>query len=280
MDLVISALVVTLVLVIMVFAVVGASDNNGNFETGDLTGWSEVNSGDGAWAAYGGLSSPVSNGRVSAPPQGAYAATTDQAGGAGSHIITQELHLQQGSPQFLSMMVYYVNEAAGFFTPNSLDHTLGAPFDPDPNLNQQYRIDILRSAAEVDSLGTGDVLLNIFRTEIGDPLMLRPRLITADLTTVAKENATVLLRLVEVDNQGRFRASVDDVQLGETPPPEPNLKQVNIDIEPKKDSNIVKGANLRIAVFTTSELSLHRCPAVKARGVATSNNPCRSGHGS
>ena len=33
-------------------------------------------------------------------------------------------------------------------------------------------------------------------------------------------------------------------------------------------------------VFTTSELSLHRCPAVKARGVATSNNPCRSGHGS
>ena len=25
------------------------------------------------------------------------------------------------------MMVYYVNEAAGFFTLNSLDHTLGAP---------------------------------------------------------------------------------------------------------------------------------------------------------
>ena len=35
-----------------------------------------------------------------------------------------------------------------------------------------------------------------------------------------------------------------------------------------------------ISIFTTSELSLHRCPAVKARGVATSNNPCRSGHGS
>ena len=38
--------------------------------------------------------------------------------------------------------------------------------------------------------------------------------------------------------------------------------------------------NSRRDVLTTSELSLHRCPAVKARGVATSNNPCRSGHGS
>ena len=35
-----------------------------------------------------------------------------------------------------------------------------------------------------------------------------------------------------------------------------------------------------IAVLTTSELSLHRCPAVKARGVATSSNSGHSAHGS
>ena len=45
-------------------------------------------------------------------------------------------------------------------------------------------------------------------------------------------------------------------------------------------SELKVGDKVVAAFFTTSELSLHRCPAVKARGVATSNNPCRSGHGS
>ena len=35
-----------------------------------------------------------------------------------------------------------------------------------------------------------------------------------------------------------------------------------------------------INVFTTSELSLHRCPAVKARRMATPSNSCHSAHGS
>ena len=35
-----------------------------------------------------------------------------------------------------------------------------------------------------------------------------------------------------------------------------------------------------IAVLTTSELSLHRCPAVKARRMATPSNSGHSAHGS
>ena len=51
---------------------------NGDFETGDFTGWTTWNAGGfGEWFVYTGTVSPISNNQIAAPPEGTYAATTD-----------------------------------------------------------------------------------------------------------------------------------------------------------------------------------------------------------
>src|SRR2546430_1416168 len=53
---------------------------NGNFETGDFTGWSTVEAGLGRWVVYTGTTLPDSGNTVPAPPEGVFAASTDQTG--------------------------------------------------------------------------------------------------------------------------------------------------------------------------------------------------------
>jgi hypothetical protein len=127
---------------------------NGNFETGDFTGWSTVDRGSGQWLVYTGTTTPISGLTIHAPPQRVFAASTDQTG-PGTHILFQDITL--GSrPQPLSFLLYYNNRAGIFFNPPSLDFTGEA--------NQQYRVDIMNPAAPVDSVEPGDVLANLFQT--------------------------------------------------------------------------------------------------------------------
>ncbi len=53
---------------------------NGNFETGNLTGWTQYNRSNdiGNWFNYTGTVTPLSIHTISAPPEGTRAATTDQ----------------------------------------------------------------------------------------------------------------------------------------------------------------------------------------------------------
>ena len=109
----------------------------------------------------------------------------------------------------MSFKLYYKNKAAGFHTPNNLDPDAGTPTEP--NRNQQYRVDVMKRGAPVDSVKKRHVLANVFRTEVGDPLKLKPTLITFDLTPFAGKK--VRIRFAEVDNQGQFLASVDKVKV-------------------------------------------------------------------
>src|SRR5829696_9608242 len=61
---------------------------NGDFETGDFTHWNGANqiSGSGDWFVYSGTTSPLSGFNIAAPPQGNFAATTDQQN-PGSHVL-------------------------------------------------------------------------------------------------------------------------------------------------------------------------------------------------
>jgi hypothetical protein len=181
---------------------------NGNFETGTLAGWTVVNQtgGSGDWFAYRGTISPVSGMTIAAPPEGNFAATTDQTG-PGSHILYQVVTLDDATP-FLTFILYYKNSAAGFATPDSLDYAV-VP-------NQQYRVDIVDPAAPVNSVADADVLMTVFRTEVGDPLTLAPTLMAVDVSSLS--GLTVRIRFAEVDNQGFFQASVDDVRCVEAAP--------------------------------------------------------------
>jgi hypothetical protein len=177
---------------------------NGGFETGNFSGWTVVNQsgGSGDWFVYTGTSSPLTGFPIAAPPEGTFAAVTDQFG-PGSHVLYQDVVLESGFRHTLSLVVYYENQAGIFFAPPTLDFT---EFP-----NQQYRIDVLRATADPFSTDPSDVLANVFQTREGDPASLPPTTISFDLTAFA--GMTVRIRFAEVDNQLFFNASVDDVRI-------------------------------------------------------------------
>jgi hypothetical protein len=189
-------------------AAMAASVANGGFETGDFTDWTVVDQagGSGSWFVYTGTSSPLNGFTVPAPPEGTFAAITDQ-GGPGSHLLYQDIVLEAGFTHTLSFILYLQNQGGAFATPETLDYTVFP--------NQQYRVDIVSPAAPPDSVASADVLAAVFRTEVGDPLTLGPTTVTFDLTPFA--GTTVRLRFAEVDNQGFFQAGVDDVRVESSP---------------------------------------------------------------
>jgi HpiC1 cyclase len=183
---------------------------NGNFETGTLSGWTVDDVGDGRWFNYTGTTSPQSGFTIDPPPEGNRAAVTDQDG-PGRHILYQDVALEPNFDHTLSLILYYRNQNVAFRAPPHLD-PFGEP-------NQQYRIDIMKPSAPVDSVASGNVLLNVFRTLPGDPLTKAPTTTTADLSPFAGQ--TVRIRFAEVDNQFYFQASVDAVSIESVPRNEP-----------------------------------------------------------
>ena len=181
---------------------------NGGFETGDFTHWNGANqiSGSGDWFVYEGTESPLSGFRIAAPPQGNFAATTDQEN-PGSHILYRNIKLESGMRHELSFYLYYRNRAGEFFARDTLD------FRVEPN--QQYRVDLLRPKADPFTVDPEVIRARLFRTGVGDPNRKQPTLMTFNLTRFAGD--TVRLRFAEVDNQGFFQASVDRVRVTSEP---------------------------------------------------------------
>ena len=186
-----------------------ATVTNGGFEAApDFTGWTVFNqaSGSGNWFVYSGTLSPVNAFTVAAPPEGMKAAITDTSG-PGSHVLYQDVALEPGVKHRLDFTIYYNNQAGVFSDPASLDYTVTP--------NQQYRVDIMKPSAPVQSVAAGDVLANVFGTHPGDPAPLAPTAKSFDLSPFAGQ--TVRIRFAEVDNQGFFNASVDAVSIASGP---------------------------------------------------------------
>jgi hypothetical protein len=187
----------------------GGFEQNGGAGTNVFTGWtvSDQAAGSGSFFAQTGTSSPPPNViTVPAPPQGSFSAMSSQ-GGPGSHIIYQNVTIPAGASTRLSAALYVNNQTGAFATPNSLDYTV-AP-------NQQARIDIMTTASATTDVGSG-VLLNVFQTKVGDPLVSGYAAISADLTPFAGQ--TVRLRIAEVDTQGFFSLGVDQVSIDAATP--------------------------------------------------------------
>jgi hypothetical protein len=184
---------------------------NGDFETGDFTHWNIANKrgGGGDWFVYSGTESPLSGSPIAAPPQGDFAATTDQ-NDPGTHVLYRNIKLASGMKHELSFYLYYDNEAGEFFPRNTLSFRFANLFP-----NQQYRVDLLRPKANPFTVNPDAIRARLFRTEVGDPPALEPTLLTFNLTRFAGK--TVRLRFAEVDNQEIFLASVDRVRVTSEP---------------------------------------------------------------
>ena len=204
---------------------------SGDFETGNLSGWTTRNEiadfpAPGGWFAHSGTEAPISTEieevgeeefeefprSAPAPPQGTFGAISDEDG-PGTHILYQDVFLEPGNSHTLSMLVYYRSEE-----PIAAPETLSAGTPGVPN--QQYRIDVMRPSAPVDSVSPADILATIYRTAAGAPQVVTPTPVTADLTPFA--GRTVRLRLAEVDNLLFFNAGADAISIASVAPPPSN----------------------------------------------------------
>jgi hypothetical protein len=179
---------------------------NGDFETGNLSGWTQSDlpdSGAGTWFVYSGTGNPGSGNPLAPPPQGNFAAVVDQSG-PGLRILYQDVTLPPNVTAYQLHMFAYYHVYANIASPDTFDFA-------GPDANEQYRVDVMRPAAPVDSLAAGDILATVFRTQTGDPTELPPTIKTADLSALAGQS--VRIRLAEVDNQDVFNASADAISI-------------------------------------------------------------------
>ncbi len=178
---------------------------NGGFEAG-LTSWTRVDQlgSEGTFFSESGTSSPVNGDPVPAPPEGTKAAMTD-AEGPGSHVLYQDF-VATADAAALRFALFIGNRAGLFVTPApaSLDFST-------PALNQQARVDILKNTADPFSVAASDVLLNLYQTKDGDPLISGYNTITTDISALLAAHAgeTLRLRFAETDNVLTFQLGVD-----------------------------------------------------------------------
>jgi len=211
--------------VLLVFAqpAPAATVANGDFEMGTLEGWKvaiPASKESGSWFAYSGLNAPVSTVGIGderrpriipPPPQGSFAAITDRSGSvAGTRILYQDIALEPGMTHILSLTTYY-NSAAPITVPTP-DTLSSKEFD-----NQQYRIDVMKPSAPIDSVNPADILSTVFRTDNGDISFSPPLTLTAALTPFGGQ--VVRLRVAEVDSRDYLNAGVDAISIHSTPIP-------------------------------------------------------------
>lgn len=184
----------------------GGFESNGGVGTNVFTDWTVQNlfGGTGDWLVQTGTVSPLNGFPVDAPPEGSFAAMTDQTG-PGTHVLHQVLAVPAAGV-ILTCQVYVNNQAGMYFNAGTLNFN-GAP-------NQHARIDIMDPAAPIDDVGAG-VLLNVFITNPGDPNVIPYTTVTADLSPFAGTN--VRLRAAEVDNQFFMNVGVDNCSSVDVP---------------------------------------------------------------
>lgn len=190
---------------------------NGNFETGNLEGWHvqtpEAEFGD--WFAYQGTTPPFSlKGKnrgtlpVPAPPQGDFAAVSDELGPI-AVFLYQDVALAPGLKHQLSLQTFYSsNKPLAAPTPDTLspeESVLGS------QANQQYRIDLMRPEAPLESIDPADILRTVFHTTPGGSPKMPPTRLTANLTPFAGQ--TVRLRVAVVAGREALNAGIDDVSI-------------------------------------------------------------------
>jgi hypothetical protein len=220
---------------------------NGDFETGNLTGWQVFNSTDkGNWFAYTGTEVPLHKAGEEEvviiepiepikphltplpplsfppffpPPQGNFAAVTDERR-PDTAILYQDVALEPNWTHKLTMTFYY-RSMAPIFVPSPDTLALPGPTviiigEEPPPTQQQVRVDVVKPTAPIESLNPSDILTTLFASKTGDPETLAPMQLTADLTPFAGQ--TVRLRIANAVNAGVFNTGVDAVSIASTPP--------------------------------------------------------------
>jgi hypothetical protein len=185
--------------------------HGGDFEFFGFGPFGQFPSGDGQWYLQSGTHNPLTGTvTVPAPPGGKFAAMTD-GGFPGEHILYQSIFVPDVVMTATLQFSRYINNATfhsgPFVSPPSLQY---AGFD-----NQQARVDFITSTSIPDSTSPTDVLLNVFQTQPGDPLISGYVTQTVDVTALLQAHTHQVLRLrfAETNNLGIFYFGIDNVSL-------------------------------------------------------------------
>ena len=183
---------------------------NGDFETGNLTGWQQFNQfGANEWFTYDKEEAEAES--FFPPPFGNFAAV-DTQGNPDLGILYQDIALEPAYTHHLAMTLYYISNAPITVPdPPTLDIT--------GEDNQQVRVDVIKPTAPIASVNPADILVTLFANKNGDSVSLTPTLLTADLTPFGGQ--TVRLRIANAVNRNIFNTGLDGVSITSTPPPPP-----------------------------------------------------------
>ena len=185
---------------------------NGGFESG-FAGWirSDQVGSEGTFS--------LQSGTVPAPPGGLFAAMSDGTG-PGSHVLFQDFVASIANAT-LRFDLFLGNRADRYVTPASLDFAL-TNVNGLATLNQQARVDILRTGADPFSVAAADILLTLYQTQVGDALVAGYTAVSADIGALLAAHAGEALRLrfAETDNLLQFQMGIDNVRIEVVPEPE------------------------------------------------------------
>jgi multisubunit Na+/H+ antiporter MnhC subunit len=178
---------------------------NGEFETGDLTGWMKSVTTNFTADVYVGndATGPASGFAIPAPAAGSNHALFDQ-GGPATHILYQDITIPAGYTQADFTASIYLNNTNSDY---AIAPTEGLTVEGAEE-NQQFRIDVMSTTA-LDDVGAG-VLQNLYQTDPGDPLT-ETLIVTANLAAFAGQ--TVRLRFAAAVNEDYFQIGIDEVQV-------------------------------------------------------------------
>lgn len=158
---------------------------NGDFETGDFTGWTLVNSGSGTFIINDGSIDPSGPDGPLAPCAGSFGAMVTQTG-PGTHTLYQDVTLPVAASSLTLRWTDMIRNHAGNYQ------------DP----NQEYRVEV-RDPAD------NSVLVDVFSTNPGDSSLVGCTVRSVDITAFAGQ--TVRIAFEEQDNLGYFNVHIDDV---------------------------------------------------------------------
>jgi VCBS repeat-containing protein len=179
---------------------------NGDFETGNLNGWTKlVESGSAGDVFVTNATTSPSSGATLPTSGNSFVAVTDQSG-PGGYVLYQDITLVPSTPYTLSFKYFIGNRAGVFSTPNSMSKNTFP--------NQQVRVDVVNSTSTSFFTGaaTDGVLANIVQTPVGSTVVFpNYQTSTFDLSSFAGQ--TVRLAFRQTDNQGTFQFGIDDVKV-------------------------------------------------------------------
>ena len=164
---------------------------NGDFETGDTTGWTLTTTGSGAWTLNDGTFDPRGPALPLPPIEGSRDLVSDQAGGQLNRAMQK--------------LVVPLDVRAATLTWSDRARSYAALLDP----GQEYRV-VIRAAFDLAPL------FEVFSTNAGDPALQQgPNLRSADLTTAlqALKGQTVFISFEQQAQTSFFTLTLDDASL-------------------------------------------------------------------